>query len=182
MRAFLTFPLLMVALVLSGCSTVATTPNFPAVDNYVGDAPAVERVAGFAEAVEESYRLLYETGMSEEVVSAGDRYILSYSPQENFYAGLYNLEVEDLILVEQEELFTVATARLALLDPAAIITETESGISISHPAHGDFTLVIEGGLIVSAFENAGNWTADFTYEPNAMVTEMVLELLAERDQ
>ena len=182
MRAFFTLPILLVALALSGCATSPSTPSFPAVENYGGDAPSVERVDGYAEAVAESYRLLYEVGMHEVVSSAGDDYILSYAPQENFYAGLYNVEVEDVILVEQEELFTVATARLALLDPITVITETETGISISHPEHGDFTLVIENGLVVSAFENAGNWTGVFFYEPDPKVSELVLEQLAERDQ
>lgn len=182
MRTLFALPLVVLALTLGGCSTTPVTPSFPAVENFVGDSPAQQRVVGYAEAIEESYRLLYEVGMREEVTSAGDRYILSYAPQEEFYAGLYNLEVEDLILVEQEELFTVATARLALLDPITILTETDTGIAISHPQHGDFTLVIENGLVVSAFENAGNWTGIFSYEPDALVTQLVLELLAERDQ
>jgi len=182
MRAFFALPLLLVALALSGCTSTPSTPSFPAVENFVGDAPSVERVDGYAEAVAESYRLLYEVGMHEEVTSAGDDYILSYAPQENFYAGLYNVEFRDVLLVQEEELFTVAAARLALLDYFTSVTETETGISISHPEHGDFTLVVENGLVVSAFENSGDWTAVFTYEPDAMVTELVLELLAERDQ
>lgn len=182
MRVFSLLPMLVLALTLSGCSTTAATPSFPAVQNYVGDTPSVERVVGYAEAIAKSYELLYEVGMREEVTSAGDRYILSYAPQERFYAGLYNLEVEDVILVEQEELFTVATARLALLDPATLITETVDGFSINHPQHGDFTMVIENGLVVSAFENSGNWIGVFSYEPDAMVTRLVQELLAETGQ
>lgn len=182
MRAFFTFPLLLVALVLTGCSPVATTPNFPAVENFVGDAPAVERVAGFAEAVEKSYRLLYEVGMREEVISAGDEYILSYAPQENFYAGLYNPEVEGVILIEDEDYFTVASAHLALQDPATLVIETANGLSLSHPSFGNFTIVIEGDLVVSGFDNDGEWTGVFIYEPDAKVTAMVVEELAKTDQ
>lgn len=164
---------------LSGCTSEPSASNLPAVEVYQGDAQSTERVIGYAEAIEASYQKLYETGMSEEVTSAGDRYILSYAPQDKFYAGLYNLEIEDVVVVEQEELFTVAAAHLALQDPATVIAETDSGVSITHPEYGDFTLVIVDGLVVSASDNSGSWTGEFSYEPNQMVTDMVAEILAE---
>jgi hypothetical protein len=182
MRAFFALPLLLVALALSGCTSTSSTPSFPAVENYVGDAPSVERVDGYAEAVAESYRLLYEVGMHEVVSSAGDDYILSYAPQENFYAGLYNPEVEGVILIEDEDYFTVASAHLALQDPATLVIETANGLSLNHPALGNFTIVIHDGLVVSGFDNDGEWTGSFFYEPDPMVTKLVLEQLAERDQ
>ena len=117
--------LALATLTLTGCSSEPSPASLPAVEHYIGDTESTERVIGYAEAIEDSYAKLYETGMSETVTSAGDRYILSYAPQENFYAGLYNLEIEDVVIIEQEELFTVAAAHLALQDPITLIAETQ---------------------------------------------------------
>ena len=168
----------LAALTLTGCSSDPTPANLPAVEQYVGDTESTERVIGYAEAIEDSYAKLYETGMSETVTSAGDRYILSYAPQENFYAGLYNLEIEDVVIIEQEELFTVAAAHLALQDPITVIAETENGVSITHPEYGDFSLVIADGLVVSGSDNNGTWTGEFSYVPNEMVTKLVADIIA----
>lgn len=165
------------ALTLTGCSSDPAPATLPAVEQYVGDTESTERVIGYAEAIQASYAKLYETGMSETVTSAGDRYILSYAPQENFYAGLYNLEIEDVVVIEQEELFTVAAAYLALQDPVTVITETENGVSITHPEYGDFSLVIADGLVVSGSDNNGTWTGEFSYVPNDMVTKLVADIV-----
>lgn len=165
-------------LLLAGCTPTEPATQLPAVEQYQGEPEQVERVVGYAEAVQASYEKLYETGMSETVTSAGDRYILSYAPQENFYAGLYNLEIEDVVVIEQEELFTVASAYLALQDPVTVIEETENGISINHPEYGNYTIVIQDGLVVSAFDNNGTWTGEFVYEPNQMVTDLVAKIVA----
>lgn len=184
MRAFFTPLLLLLALTLSGCATDQSTQAEPEVTATPTPttSESVDAEVGYAAAISESYRLLYEVGMREEVTSAGDRYILSYAPQEKFYAGLYNLELDDVIVIEQEEFFTVASAHLALKDPATIIVETETGVSLSNPSFGDFTVIIENGLVVGAFENAGNWTGTFSYEPDAMVTDLVLTQLAEFEE
>ena len=179
MRTPLVASVAISALFLTGCSEAAVTPNAaPAIENFVGDAQAQERVAGYAQAIEASYAKLYETGMAETVTSAGEDYILSYAPGERFVAGLHNVEVGDVILVEDEMCFTVGSAYLALQDPTTVIIETETGVSISQPEYGDFTVVIENGLVVSGFENAGSWTGTFAYEPDPKVTELVAELLA----
>ena len=92
MRKLLLASLAVSALLLPGCTEAAVVPSAaPAVENFVGDAQAQERVAGYAEAIEASYAKLYETGMAETVTSAGDDYILSYAPGERFVAGLYNV-------------------------------------------------------------------------------------------
>lgn len=177
------FAIFTVALLsLVGCSSEeqsATPPTPAAVENFVGDSQAQERVAGYAEAINASYAKLYETGMSEFVTSVGDDYILSYEPGDQFYAGLYNVEFDDVIVVEDELFFTVATAYRALQDPTTVITETENGVSISHPEFGDFTVVIENGLVVSGFDAAESWTGEFVYEPTDRVSELVAEVLAE---
>ena len=167
-------------LALTGCTAAPATPSTPpAVENYVGDAESTERVIGYAEAIEASYQKLYETGMAESVTSAGDQYILSYAPGDEFVAGLYNVEIDDVILVNDELFFTVATAYQAIQDPVTEVTETETGVSLSHPEFGDFTVVIEDGLIVSGFDNGGSWSGDFVYQPDARVSELVAEVLAE---
>ena len=168
-----------VGLLLSGC-TGSVSPNVPpAIENFVGDEQAKERVLGYAEAIDASYQKLYETGMAETVTSAGDDYILSYAPGERFVAGLYNVEIQDVLLIEDEIFFTVASAYLALQDPVTVVTETDTGVSLSHPEYGDFSLVIENGLVVSGSDNAGTWSGTFAYEPDAKVTELVAKLLAE---
>lgn len=184
MRTTLVAILAIAGLTLTGCAEAesSTAPSTPAaVENFVGEPEAKERVAGYAEAIDASYQKLYETGMAESVTSAGDRYILSYAPGGDFVAGLYNVEIEDVILVDDELFFTVATAYQALQDPLTVVTETDSGVSMSHPEFGDFTVVIENGLVVSGFDNGGSWTGDFVYEPDQKVTDLVNELLAEVD-
>jgi hypothetical protein len=182
MRTKLLALLSVALLALTGCTADGGAPSARqpiAVENFVGDSQAKERVAGYAEAIEASYQKLYETGMTEKVTSAGDEYILSYAPAENFVAGLFNVEVEDVIVVEDELFFTVASAYRALQDPATVVTETETGVSISHPEFGDFTVVIENELVVSGFDNSGSWTGDFSYEPDPRVMELVARALAE---
>ena len=182
MRAIFTPLLLLAGLTLSGCATAQSSTPEPEATASPTSSGSVEVEVGYAAAIAESYRLLYEVGMREEVTSAGDRYILSYAPQENFYAGLYNLELDDVIIIEQEEFFTVASAHLALQDPATIIVETETGVSLTNPKFGDFTVIIENGLVIAGFENAGNWTGTFSYEPDATITALVLAQLEEANQ
>lgn len=182
MRSLIALPLLLLALMASGCAPIQSTQAEPEVTASPTASESVEAEVGYAAAIAESYRLLYEVGMREEVTSGGDRYILSYAPQEKFYAGLYNLELDDVIIIEQEEFFTVASAHLALKDPATIIIETETGVSLSNPSFGDFTVIIENGLVIAGFENAGNWTGTFSYEPDAMVTDLVLTQLASLEE
>ena len=168
-------------LMLTGCTEAATAPTTPtAVESYVGDPESTERVIGYVEAIEASYQKLYETGMTERVTSAGDRYILSYQPSEAFQAGLYNIEFDDVIVVEDELFFTVATAFRAIQDPNTVVEETDTGVSISNEQFGDFTIVIEAGLVVSGFDNGGSWEGEFSYEPDAMVTDLIADMLSEQ--
>ena len=175
---------LLALLTLAGCAqapeaaqTPAATPT--ATTTETAEPEPTDDREPYEIAIEASYLKLYETGMREEVTSVGDRYVLSYAPQENFYAGLYNLELDDVIVVQQEELFTVASAYLALDDPQSVIVVTDTGVSITNPNLGDFTVVIENGLVVSGSANDGSWTGVFTYEPDPKVTQMVEELVAQ---
>lgn len=179
MRKLLLTSAALGALLLSGCAELSPMRSVPsAIESFQGDPAALDRVSDFTEAIEASYAKLYEVGMAESVTSEGDDYVLSYAPGDNFVAGLYNVEFEDVILIEDELYFTVASAYRAINDLATIVTETETGLSINHPEYGDFTVVIENGLVVSGFDNQGTWTGDFVYEPDPKVTKLVAEQLA----
>jgi hypothetical protein len=175
--------LTVIVLALTGCAagsnsdvenTVAPSQSTAPVDS---GEPASQEL-GYEKAIETSYQKLYESGMSETVTSAGDRYILSYSPGEEFVAGLYNVEIDDVILVDDELFFTVANAYRAFQDPATVVTETDTGVSLSNPEFGDFTIVIRDGLVVAGFDNGGSWTGEFSYQPDAMVSALVADILA----
>ena len=61
------------------------------------------------EAVEASYQLWLTNGMTEKVASWGQSYVLTYQPNAQggaFLAGLYSLEIDDIIPIEQPERFT----------------------------------------------------------------------------
>lgn len=164
---------------LTGCTELSSTRSVPsAIESFQGDAAALDRVFDYTVAIEASYAKLHEVGMAESVTSEGDQYILSYSPGDTFVAGLYDVEFEDVILLEGELYFTVASAYRAINDLATIVTETSTGLSINHPEYGDFTVVIENGLVVSGFDNQGTWTGEFAYEPDPRVTKLVAEQLA----
>jgi len=139
------------------------------------DAPT-EAVADLSllEAVEASYQLWLTNGMTEEVTSGGVKYILTYRPSADdgaFLAGLYNLEIDDIIPIEQPELFTVYSAWVMLKDDATVIVEGDNQLSLENKDYGDFTVFIENGLIVSGEEATGSWTGVFRYEPDLALLE-----------
>ena len=126
------------------------------------------------EAVEASYQLWLSKGMTEEVSSSGDNYILTYQPSADggsFLAGLYYLELDDIIPIEQPELFTVYSAWKMLRDDATVVVEGENKLSLENKNYGDFTVFIENGLIVSGEEASGAWTGVFRYEPDLPLLE-----------
>lgn len=176
--------LLVPLVLLGGCSQEPALPQaseLPAVKNFIATkAPeAVEEVISYAQVIKDSYELFLEEGMTEEVVSAGDRYILTYEPGEEFLAALYNLEFEDVVGVEQKELFTVYSAWVMLGEEATVIEDTEQGYSLSHPDYGSFSVVIEDGLIVGGEGIDAGWTGEFRYEPDLDVLAMLEENLSE---
>ena len=137
------------------------------------------------EAVEASYQLWLANGMTEQVTSSGDRYVLTYQPSVDggaFLAGLYNLDLDDLIPIEQPELFTVYSAWAMLKDDATVVVEGENQLSLENKDYGDFTVFIENGLIVSAEEATGAWTGVFRYEPDLPLLERLnREILESQD-
>jgi len=166
--------LLSIAVVLpllAGCAAEDALPEAdsrPAVKNFIATAAPEEpeEVVTYADVIRNSYQLFLENGMTEEVTSAGDRYILTYEPGDEFLAALYNLEFDDVVGVEQKELFTVYSAWAMLSEEATVIEETEQGYSLSHPDYGSFLVFIENGIIVGGEGIDAGWTGVFRYEPD----------------
>ena len=158
----------------SGCASEEALPeaeSLAAVKNFIATAApeAPDEVVTYADVIRNSYQLFLENGMTEEVTSAGDRYILTYEPGEEFLAALYNLEFDDVVGVEQKELFTVYSAWAMLSEEATVIEETDQGYALSHPDYGSFYIVIEDGLIVGGSGIDAGWTGEFRYESDPEV-------------
>lgn len=166
-------------LAIAGCTSTENNTSEP-VDSSTS---AVEQeqdqvqVLTVLEAVEASYQKWLSEGMTEEVSSGGDEYILTYEPGETFIAGLYNLTFDDTIPIEQPELFTVYSAWVMLQDDATEVVEGIYQLTLKNPAYGDFTVFIEDGLIVSAEEVNGAWTGVFRYEPDQEVLKLLEEAI-----
>ena len=151
---------------LAGCATaeVAVSTSPEATTSATASATAVE--VNVLDAVEASYQLWLSQGMTEEVDSSGDTYILTYQPGGDFVAALYNVELEDVIPIEQPELFTVYSAWMMLKDDATVVVEGENQLTLTNEGYGDFTVFIENGLIVSGEAVNGSWSGVFRYEPD----------------
>lgn len=170
--------LLVTSLSLAGC--VTTQPPAPVESEVTASAIAPETAVevGALDVVEASYQLWLTKGMTEEVTSSGDRYILTYEPGEPFLAALYNLEFEDVIPIEQPELFTVYSAWIMLQDEATVIVEGDNQLQLTNPSYGDFTVFVEDGLIVSGQAVDGSWSGVFAYEPDAAILELLAKEVA----
>lgn len=156
---------------LVGCAQAESLPEaqeLPAVKNFIASAApeATIEVVTFADVVKDSYELFLENGMTEEVTSGGDRYILTYEPGEEFVAALYNFDFDDVVGVEQKELFTVYSAWVMLSEQATVIEQTDQGYSLSHPDYGSFVVFVEDDLIVGGEGIDAGWTGVFRYEPD----------------
>ena len=176
---FITTALICV-LAVAGCApqevanpVAATSDASVAQGGTEAPAEAVGDVT-VLEAVEASYQLWLSKGMTEEVSSSGDNYILTYQPSVDggdFIAALYNLGLDDIIPIEQPELFTVYSAWAMLQDDKTVILEGENQLSLENEDYGNFTVFIENGLIVSGKEASGNWEGVFRYEPDLALLE-----------
>ncbi len=151
---------------LAGCAPaeVASSASPEATTSATAPATAVE--VNVLDAVEASYQLWLSQGMTEEVDSSGDTYILTYQPGGDFVAALYNVELKDVIPIEQPELFTVYSAWMMLKDDATVIVEGDNQLTLTNEGYGDFTVFIENGIIVSGEAVNGSWTGVFRYEPD----------------
>ena len=171
--------LLVSVLAVTGCAAqdstnpTATNGDQPVTAGSGETSTATPQDASALDAVEASYQKWLIDGMTEEVTSAGDRYILTYEPGEAFLAGLYNLELEDVIPIEQPELFTVYSAWLMLQDDATTIVEGDNQLTLTNENYGDFTVFIEDGLIVSGEAVNGAWTGVFRYTPDRAVLDLL---------
>ena len=173
LKFFLISSVLLVA--LSGCAAAETSSPVESAATASATAEETPIEVGVLDAVEASYQLWLSQGMTEEVTSSGDRYILTYEPGEPFLAALYNLEFEDVIPIEQPELFTVYSAWIMLQDDVTVIIEGDNQLQLSNPNYGDFTVFIEDGLIVAGEAADGSWTGTFRYEPDAATLELLAQ-------
>lgn len=170
---------LVSVLAVSGCAaqdgTNPTAPNGeqPVTAGSAETSTATPQDITVLDAVEASYQKWLSAGMTEEVTSSGDRYVLTYEPGEPFLAALYNLELEDVIPIEQPELFTVYSAWLMLQDDATTLVEGGNQLTLTNENYGDFTVFIEDGLIVSGEAVDGSWTGVFRYTPDRAVLDLL---------
>jgi hypothetical protein len=156
---------------LSGCSASGNTPSSTTTQGT--SAPMETELDPLAQAllaVEASYELFQSAGMTETVDSGGDAYVLSYDPSNpEFVAALYNLSFDDVIPVEEKELFTVYATWLYVNDGSSVVELTPTGISVTNDVSSPFQVVIENGLIVSGSAIDGSWTGTFNYQPDLEV-------------
>ena len=162
---------------LAGCAPAEVASSTAPEATTSATAPATAVEVNVLDAVEASYQLWLSQGMTEEVDSSGDTYILTYQPGGDFVAALYNVELEDVIPIEQPELFTVYSAWMMLQDDETVVVEGDNQLSLSNESYGNFTVFIENGLIVSGEEASGAWTGVFRYEPDRAILELLDEAL-----
>ncbi len=162
---------------LAGCAPgeVATSNSSETPTSATEPETAVE--VNVLDAVEASYQLWLSQGMTEEVSSSGDTYILTYQPGADFVAALYNVDLEDVIPIEQPELFTVYSVWMMLKDDATVIVEGDNQLTLTNDGYGDFTVFIENGIIVSSEAVNGSWTGVFRYEPDLPTLELLEQAL-----
>lgn len=161
--------LLLAAAALTGCSSTSASVA-------QGDP---EVISVLTEAVQASTELFETSGMTETVTSAGDDYILSYAPTDGeFIAGLYNVEVDDVIPMDQKELFTIFAAKAMLESPQTTVTEVSGGYELTNPSFDAIRVFVTDGLVTAGEDVAGNWTGTFVYQPDPYV----IELLAKASQ
>jgi hypothetical protein len=162
---------------LAGCAPAEVASSTAPETTASATAPEMAVEVNVLDAVEASYQLWLSQGMTEEVTSSGDIYILTYQPGAEFVAALYNIELEDVIPIEQPELFTVYSAWMMLKDDATVIVEGDNQLTLTNDGHGDFTVFIENGVIVSGEAVNGSWTGVFRYGPDLPTLELLEQAL-----
>ena len=162
---------------LAGCAPAEVASSASPEATTSASAPETAVEVNVLDAVEASYQLWLSQGMTEEVTSSGDEYILTYQPGEEFIAGLYNVGLDDIIPIEQPELFTVYSAWMMLQDDETVVVEGDNQLTLTNEGYGDFTVFIENGIIVSGEAVNGSWTGVFRYEPDRAILELLDEAL-----
>jgi hypothetical protein len=162
---------------LAGCAPAEVAVRTSPEETTSATAPETAVEVNVLDAVEASYQLWLSQGMTEEVTSSGDTYILTYEPRGDFVAALYNVELEDVIPIEQPELFTVYSAWMMLKDDATVIVEGENQLTLTNDGYGDFTVFMENGIIVSGEAVNGSWTGVFRYEPDLPTLKLLEQAL-----
>jgi hypothetical protein len=127
------------------------------------------------EVIERSKAQFDSTGMTEAVFSGGDNYILTYEPGQTFVAALYNESFDDVIAIDQPELFTVVAAFNLSQNSAVEYVETDCGFEISAPDSPGMSVCVEDDLIVSGNALDGSWEGTFEYSVNQEILAMIAE-------
>lgn len=162
---------------LAGCAPAEVASSTSPEATTSATAPETAAEVTVLDAVEASYQKWLTEGMTEEVTSSGDTYILTYQPGGDFVAALYNVDLQDVIPIEQPELFTVYSAWMMLKDDATVIVEGDNRLTLTNDGYGDFTVFIENGVIVSGEAANGSWTGVFRYEPDLPTLELLEQAL-----
>jgi hypothetical protein len=163
---------LVLMLGLSGCSA-AESGSSPVTSENLSQ----EEIQSLTpiEVIERSKAQFDSAGMTEEVLSGGDNYILTYEPGDTFVAALYNESFDDVIAIDQPELFTVVAAYNLSQNSAVEYVQTECGFEITAPDAAGMSLCAEDGLIISGKALDGSWEGTFTYQVNLEILAMISE-------
>lgn len=157
------------AIALSGCAGESSQSVVSSGGGSGNELEAeIDQIVGYEEIIIASYDLFMAQGMTEEVFSAGDNYILTATSSEDFRAGLFNESFDDTLelTIDDLVLFTVYSAKLMIEDDQTEITELENSVSLANENYGDFTVFFENGLITSAKSNDDSWSGEFSYQPD----------------
>lgn len=158
----------VVLLVLSGCSGEVIAPT------HAEDQWSLETLELTpAQVVQNSLAAFEAQGMTEKVFSGGDNYILTYEPGETFVAALYNESFDDVIPVDQPELFTVYAAHLLTENPEVNYVVTDCGFDITAPDAPGMSVCVENDLIVSGHALDDSWNGTFSYLPDQDILAML---------
>ena len=163
--------LTMLAIGLTGCANpdAGNVPSSPSGET-AQDLPTALSPEQVIEASVSAFETL---GMTEFVSSGGDNYILTYEPGETFVAALYNESFDDVISIDQPEMFTVYAAHLMSQTKGVSYVETECGFEITAPYSPGMSLCIQDGLIISGSALDGSWEGNFNYSTDQDVLALI---------
>ena len=163
--------IILATLLLAGLSGCSQPMNLDQVSPYLGQ----EQIQTFSpkEVIERSKAQFDSAGMTEEVFSGGDNYILTYEPGQIFVAALYNESFDDVIAIDQPEMFTVYAAHLMSQTKGVSYVETECGFEITAPDSPGMSLCVQDGLIISGSALDGSWDGNFNYSTDQDVLALI---------
>lgn len=171
MRLFSLGILLMIG--LAGCAAEAEAPAASTPTASASETAAEPVALSAEEIITASHDLFFAQGMTERVSSGGDNYILSYAPQEEFTAALYNETFDDVIAVSERGMFTVLAAYDLMSSGEAEISYEGNEITILSESQGSFVVEVADGLIVAGHEINDAWSGTFEYAPDQATLDLL---------